>query len=59
MLSVAERQKLLAEYTILEKSIIEKIVDNEELMDLFLDWQVVRLKLNEDAVEFYTKLLDG
>lgn len=53
-----EKQELIKQYSDLENKIIDEIANtgNDKLMDMFLDWQKLREKLNKDWMDFFKEL---
>jgi len=50
-----ERKDNMVKYTLLEAKLTELIANtgNEEMMNVFLDWQQVRNELNEEFTELF------
>lgn len=55
-----EHNKKRSEFWKLESQLIDKIADsgNLELMDLFLNWQSLRLELNQNSVKTMEELFE-
>ena len=53
-----ENKELKVKWNKLENDIIEEVskLDNQKLMDMFLDWMTIRNQLNEDWLKFWDEL---
>ena len=55
-----ENEALKIKWNKLENDIIEEVskLDNDKLMDMFLDWMNIRNQLNEDWLKFWDELME-
>ena len=55
-----ENEALRIKWNKLENDIIEEVskLDNDKLMNMFLDWMNIRNQLNEDWLKFWNELME-